>query len=118
MAIGDYVSYDSKDAIEAARKAYDALTEGSKKYVTNLGILTEAEAIFQEIRDGYGLFADLGDALGIDPVVMIVIVAAVGVALLAGGAVVFVLVLKKKKAASLASDEAAAEEESSEQMEG
>lgn len=45
-AIGD-VTLDSKAAIDAARTAYDALTEDQKAYVTNLLTLTAAEELMQ-----------------------------------------------------------------------
>ncbi len=41
-AIGD-VTADSKDAIEAARAAYDALTDAQKEQVSNYSVLTSAE---------------------------------------------------------------------------
>ena len=83
LAIGDTIDHSSGDAIAAARAAYDALTNGSKKYVANLAILEEAEA----------LFADLG----LHPAIIIAIIAVVVVA--AGGAVAVVLLKKKKVSA-------------------
>ena len=94
---GETIDHSSKDAIEAARKAYDALTPGSKKYVQNLSILTEAEAIYAE--------------LGMNPTTLIIIIAVAGGVLLAAAAVVVILVLKKKKAAVPAEAEETAEEE-------
>ncbi len=93
--IGDTIDHSSKDAIEAARKAYDTLSTGSKQYVKNLSILTDAEAIYAE--------------LGLSPTALIIIVA-VAVVVLAGAAVAVLLVLKKKKAAAPAEAEAAEEE--------
>ena len=85
LAIGESIDHSSKDAIEAARKAYDALSPGAQKLVKNLAILTEAEAIFAE--------------LGMNPKTIILIVAIAGGAVLAAAAVVVILlVLKKKKA--------------------
>ncbi len=96
LAIGDTIDHSSKDAIEAARKAYDALTPGAQKLVKNLTILTEAEAIYAE--------------LGMSPTTIIIIVAAAGGAVLIAAAVVVVLlVLKKKKAAAPAAEEASEE---------
>ena len=97
LAIGDSIDHSSKDAIEAARKAYDALTPGSKKYVQNLDLLTGAEALYAE--------------LGMNPTTLIIIIAVAGGVLLAAAAVVVILVLKKKKAAVLAEAEETAEEE-------
>ena len=97
LAIGETIDHSSKDAIEAARKAYDALTPGSKQYVKNLSILTEAEAIYAE--------------LGMNPTTLIIIIAVAGGVLLAAAAVVVILVLKKKKAAVPAKAEETAEEE-------
>ncbi len=45
------VTGDSKAAIEAARAAYDKLTEAQKKLVTNFDTLTAAEKTYQEIKD-------------------------------------------------------------------
>ena len=86
LAIGDSIDHSSKDAIEAARKAYDALTPGAKQYVQNLELLTGAEALYAE--------------LGMNPTTLIIIVAVAGGVLLAAAAVIVVLVLKKKKAAA------------------
>ena len=48
-AIGT-VTVDSKDAIEAARTAYDALTDAQKAKVTNYETLTAAEAALEELN--------------------------------------------------------------------
>ena len=48
-AIGE-VTLESKDAIEAARSAYDALTEEQKGLVENLDTLTAAEAKLAELE--------------------------------------------------------------------
>lgn len=45
------VTLDSKNAIEAARKAYDGLNEDAKKLVTNYNILTEAEEKLKELEN-------------------------------------------------------------------
>ena len=84
--IGDTITHDSKDAIAAARQAYDALTEGAKKYVKNLTILTEAETIYAE--------------LGLNPTVIIVLVVTAVVVLAATAAVVLLMMKKKKATAS------------------
>ena len=83
LAIGETIDRNSKDAIEAARNAYNALTPGAKEYVTKLAVLEEAEAIYA----------------GIFPLWAIILIAAGGVLVLAGAAVAVILVLKKKKAA-------------------
>ena len=82
LAIGDAIDRSSKDAINAARNAYNALTPGAKKYVTQLAVLEEAEAIYA----------------GIFPLWAIILIAVGGVLVLAGGATAVLLVLKKKKA--------------------
>lgn len=41
----------SKAAIDAARAAYDKLTDEQKKQVTNFNVLTEAEKTYQEIKE-------------------------------------------------------------------
>lgn len=79
-AIGDSVTYGSGDAIKTAREAYDALTEGSKKYVTLLHILEEAESIYNAML----------------PIWAIVLIAVAGVA---GVAAAVVLIIKKRKKA-------------------
>ncbi len=94
LAIGDTIDRSSKDAIEAARNAFNALTPGSQKYVTKLAVLEEAEEIYA----------------GIFPVWAIILIAVGGVLVLAGGAVAVILVLKKKKAAAPVAEEAAEEE--------
>lgn len=43
-------SQASKAAIDAARAAYDKLTDEQKKQVTNFNVLTEAEKTYQEIK--------------------------------------------------------------------
>lgn len=50
-AIGT-VTKDSGDKIEAARKAYDALTDTQKKLVRNYDVLTEAETAFAALEAG------------------------------------------------------------------
>ena len=49
-AIGE-VTLDSKDAIEAARAAYDKLTDEQKKLVTNYETLTKAEETYAALAD-------------------------------------------------------------------
>ncbi len=77
-AIGDSVDYSSGDAIKAAREAYDALTPGSKQYVKLIGILEEAEAIYNSLF----------------PIWAIIVIAVVVVG---GAATAVVVVLKKRK---------------------
>ena len=50
-AIGT-VTLESKTAIEAARAAYDALTDGQKALVTNYEALTTAETSLKALQDG------------------------------------------------------------------
>ena len=50
LAIGE-VTKDSKEAIEAARAAYDALTDTQKEIVENDDILADAEKAYQAILD-------------------------------------------------------------------
>ncbi len=84
--IGDEITLDSKDAIEAARKAYDALTPGSKAYVnaTLLAQLTEAENI-------------LADMMKTQSTVIILVIVGVAVLLAAAGVVTVLLIAKAKK---------------------
>ncbi|MGI5874959.1 MAG: S-layer homology domain-containing protein [Bacillota bacterium] len=49
-AIGD-VTADSKDDIDAARSAYDALTDAQKALVTNADTLEQAEKAFADLAD-------------------------------------------------------------------
>ena len=44
------VTLESKDAINAARRGYDGLTETQKELVTNYAVLEEAEAVYAELR--------------------------------------------------------------------
>ncbi len=48
-AVGDEITLDSREAIEAARAAYDALTADQKALVKNLGKLTEAEEAYSAL---------------------------------------------------------------------
>ena len=77
-AIGDSVGYGSGKAIKAARAAYEALSPGSKKYVTLIHILEEAEAIYSAMF----------------PLWAIIVIVVVAVA--AAGAAVVVLIRKRK----------------------
>ncbi|MDQ9890852.1 hypothetical protein RFZ55_00595, partial [Acinetobacter baumannii] len=45
------VTLESKKAIEAARAAYDKLSENQKKLVSNLEILTKAEAELKKLEE-------------------------------------------------------------------
>ena len=48
-AIGTPITLDSKDAIDAARAAYNALTDAQKTEVTNYATLTDAEAAYNTL---------------------------------------------------------------------
>ena len=48
-AIGSPITLDSKDAIDAARAAYNALTDAQKTEVTNYATLTDAEAAYNTL---------------------------------------------------------------------
>jgi len=64
-AIGAAVTYSSKAKIEAARTAYDAITRTSlKALVTNITILTSAEASLQIIEQRINYVKGLINALG------------------------------------------------------
>ena len=64
-AIGE-VTLDSKDAIEAARAAYDNLTDEQKTLVTNYETLTKAEETYAALADAAAVkeVEDLIDAIG------------------------------------------------------
>ena len=49
-AIGTPITLDSKDAIDAARNAYDNLTDDQKALVGNLSALTDAEAAYASLN--------------------------------------------------------------------
>ena len=51
-AIGEKITLESKGKIEAARKAYDELTEAQKKLVTNLDKLVKAEEELKKLESG------------------------------------------------------------------
>ena len=53
------VTPDSEDAIDAARKAYDALNEDQKKAVSNYDTLTAAEETLRQIEEGSETREDL-----------------------------------------------------------
>ena len=58
-AIGEVMYTDaSKALINAARKAYDALTDAQKVFVTNLETLTDAEAEYAELAKTSGFVID------------------------------------------------------------
>lgn len=80
VAIGDTVGYSSGKAIKAARAAYDALTPGSKQYVKHIGILEEAEELYNSLF----------------PIWAYILIAVVVVGAGAAGAVIFI---KRKKVA-------------------
>ena len=77
-AIGNSVTYASGKPIKTARAAYDDLTEGSKKYVSLISVLEEAEAIYNSMF----------------PIWAIIVIAVVGVAAISA---VTVVMLKRKK---------------------
>ncbi len=49
-AVGDEITLDSREAIEAARAGYDALTDEQKALVTGLDALKAAESKYQELK--------------------------------------------------------------------
>ena len=53
-AIGEKITLESKKAIEEARAAYEKLSEAQKKLVTNLEILTKAEAELKKLEEQQG----------------------------------------------------------------
>ena len=53
-AIGEKITLESKKAIEEARAAYEKLSEAQKKLVTNLEILTKAEAVLKKLEEQQG----------------------------------------------------------------
>ncbi len=64
IALIGTVSYTakSKGRIDAARKAYDSLSEAQKKLVENYGVLTAAEAKYEELKNGNAPKADIAKA--------------------------------------------------------
>ncbi len=80
-ALPDKITKDDKAAIDAARKAYDKLTDEEKAKITNLDKLIAAEEAFAKLPTFN---------------MTIVYVAIAAVVVLAGTAVVVILVLKKK----------------------
>ena len=88
--IGDEITLDSKDAIEAARKAYDALTPGAKKLVKSLQQLLDAEAIYAELVK--------------ERTTMIIVIVVAAVVVVAAAATVTVLIIRKKKNAAPAAE--------------
>lgn len=53
-AIGEKITLESKKAIEAARAAYEKLSEAQKKLVGNLETLTKAEAELKKLEEQQG----------------------------------------------------------------
>ena len=53
-ALGE-ISLDSEPRVRTARESYDALSEDAKKTVSNLSVLTEAEATLQKLLDEQAL---------------------------------------------------------------
>ena len=86
--IGDSVDYSDKNAIKVARAAYDALTPGSKQYVTMLSLLEEAELLYSHMFPIWAMV-----------VIAVVAVAGIGTAV--------VVVLKKRKAKKATSSDIA-----------
>ena len=81
LSDADTITKDDKSAVEAARKAYNALTEDQKKLVPK-DVLERLAAAEEAVKKDSGSF----------PVVVIIIAAVCVVA-----AVVVIVVLKKKK---------------------
>ena len=50
-AVGDEITLDSREAIEAARAAYNALTDSQKALVKNLDSLIKAESVYDAITE-------------------------------------------------------------------
>lgn len=112
IAIGYNIDRSSKDSIEAARLAYDALTPGSKIYVKNLTILEMAEATLEKVIGQQAEKEDKQEAkekaeeeeelenLGLQPeTVTVIVIAAVVVVLMAAAFVTILVVIKRKKTA-------------------
>ncbi len=77
-AIGT-VTKDSGAAIQAARKAYDALTDAQKALVTNYDVLTAAEKAFAATQ---GSSAPTGDPMMVLPALALLLLSAGGLILL------------------------------------
>lgn len=60
-AIGT-VTKDSGDKIQAARSAYNKLSDSQKKLVSNYNVLTEAEAAFAKLNHGGLAFTDVKES--------------------------------------------------------
>ena len=67
-AVGDEITLDSREAIEAARAAYNALTDEQKVLVTGLDVLKAAESKYQELKDA----ADKEAAAEVDRLIEVV----------------------------------------------
>ena len=59
------VTKDSEEAINAAREAYDKLTDAQKAKVTNYNTLTEAEETYEDIKGGGNTDADVNDVISL-----------------------------------------------------
>lgn len=65
-AIGEKITRESADAVQAARSAYDALTDTQKALVTNYPMLEAAEDALirlEELADYENLYAETGELL-------------------------------------------------------
>ena len=65
-AIGEKITRESADAVQAARSAYDALTDTQKALVTNYPLLEAAEDALirlEELADYENLYAETGELL-------------------------------------------------------
>ena len=60
-AIGDNITLESKEKIEEARNAYDALTEAEKKLVTNFDKLTKAEEELKKLEENQNGWKETGN---------------------------------------------------------
>lgn len=84
-AIGE-VTLESEAAIQAARDAYEALTDSQKAYVENLAILEAAEAALKELK-----------GIGANNIAQIVALSVAAAAAVAGGCIIaFVPSVRKK----------------------
>ena len=55
------VTLESRDSIQAAREAYEALPENLQPYVTNYSSLTAAEAEYQALSGVFSLISEIGE---------------------------------------------------------
>ncbi len=94
-ALPEEITLDSKEAVAAARNAYDNLSDDQKELVTNYVKLTESELKLEQLKNTEG--GETTESKGVSVAVAVIGYVLAGVIAIAFAAFVAVILLKKKK---------------------